>query len=433
MRLVKLFTNFIPGNNIILISPAKKITGIRLLSSYFSSFKDKELVYDPGLEEDLSLTLKKVLKDLRPGKEDKWYLGLPLQYFSIANFTLPAAASENLDQAVKFSLMRHIPYDLNQAYLSYSVEESDHGLEISGAAAQKSEIEPYLQAAREAGISLTAFFPALILGPLSAGEGIFFSGNTSHQELLVWQQEKIRLMNWQQTQKDEQYLDFFNQSASLLENTVNLPQNLYVWNSQFSAEEVQEYLGAELENNGQELKGLNAADRLYKLKYAFNLTSANMLKKRKISAAISYAGLIFCLLALLTIPFAEMLGKHSYLKKLQANIAEVQGRANELNEIRQENENLQEYVEFMAQKAERQPNVLKILKEVTEVLPKTCWISAFDFADEQIVVQGFADSATGAIEALENSILFEKVQFDSPIKKSGSKESFKIVAQVVNN
>ncbi len=82
---------------------------------------------------------------------------------------------------------------------------------------------------------------------------------------------------------------------------------------------------------------------------------------------------------------------------------------------------------------------LEILTELTTILPSDSWITNLNYkgfdikgkkAAGELLITGFAASSSILIPLLEDSAYFEKVEFVGPIKKKGSKEQFKIKAEV---
>jgi Tfp pilus assembly protein PilN len=69
------------------------------------------------------------------------------------------------------------------------------------------------------------------------------------------------------------------------------------------------------------------------------------------------------------------------------------------------------------------------LEELTMLIPDDSWLTDFEFNgdEKKIILSGYSTSASKLIPILEDSKLFEKVKFTSPITKGGGvKENFKI-------
>jgi general secretion pathway protein L len=60
---------------------------------------------------------------------------------------------------------------------------------------------------------------------------------------------------------------------------------------------------------------------------------------------------------------------------------------------------------------------VRILQELTQILPTSVWIWQYKFSGREIEISGFADSASELIPLLDKSPLFEKVEFLAPVTK----------------
>jgi Tfp pilus assembly protein PilN len=84
---------------------------------------------------------------------------------------------------------------------------------------------------------------------------------------------------------------------------------------------------------------------------------------------------------------------------------------------------------------------LEVLTELANVLPKEAWVTNLNFKGFEIkskkkdggelIINGYADSSSSLIPLLEDSPLFEKVEFVGPIKKTKNKEQFKLSAKII--
>jgi Tfp pilus assembly protein PilN len=60
---------------------------------------------------------------------------------------------------------------------------------------------------------------------------------------------------------------------------------------------------------------------------------------------------------------------------------------------------------------------VRILQELTQILPSSVWIWQYKFSGREIEISGFADSASELIPLLDKSAIFEKVEFLAPVTK----------------
>jgi Tfp pilus assembly protein PilN len=72
---------------------------------------------------------------------------------------------------------------------------------------------------------------------------------------------------------------------------------------------------------------------------------------------------------------------------------------------------------------------LEALRELARILPPDSWISGYSAQGRTLTISGFAPSASAVQKVLEESAVFEDVQFASPVTRDGSgKDRFSIKA-----
>lgn len=424
------------STNIILFLLPRKLIVYQIYPQFLMSMtKDNRLEYELSPKHSWSELFVRVKKDIRPKLDDKWYLGLPFQYFSLVNFTLPKAAEENLDQAVRYALMRHVPYDISSVYMNHQKKVHDEFIEISASIAPKKTLQPVLDSLFQAGINITSVFPSLAFWAMTSQmDGVYFTGQPLNKELIVCQNKKIILQYWESIEYGTEEETFFEQSKTLLENITNLPKSLFLWESDLSASEVQHNLNIYFEQ-AENLTGISKfrIKKLPSLPYSINMVSKSALKQKKIATAVQIAIVAFFGLALLSIPIFKIAGKKKQLIEIEQNIAQIQKKAQKVRKLRDKNQELADYLNKIASRMKSKPLAIELLKEITEVIPQTAWLYSCSYSDQKISINGQAESATAVIEALENSPLFQEAHFDSPVRKSGSEDRFKIICQVVLN
>lgn len=430
-----MFNSLTPANNILFLLDHKLIVYQLYPHLLMSMVRENRLEYEISAKHSLAELLAQVKKDIKPKLDDKWYLGLPLQYFSLVNFTLPKAAEENLDQAVRYALMRHVPYDLSGVYMNHWKTIREEFIEISASIAPKKIVQPIIDSLFKGQINVTSIFPSLAFWAMTSQmDGVYFSGQATNKELIVCQNKKIILQYWESSGDGTEEGAFFEQSKTLLENITDLPKRLFLWESDFSAPEVQQKLNIYFEQ-AESLTSISKLriKKIPSLPYSINMVSKSALKQKKIASAIQVAVVAFFCLALLSIPVFKIAGKKKQLIKIEQNIEQIKKKAQKVRQLRDKNQELADYLNKIAARMKSKPLAIELLKEITEVIPQTAWIYSCAYSDQKIRINGQAESATSVIEALENSPLFHEVHFDSPVRKSGSEDRFKIVCQVVLN
>ncbi|MDZ7761346.1 MAG: PilN domain-containing protein [Desulfovermiculus sp.] len=420
-------------HHVLWVFPDKAVvqrTAANLVLSSVLPVQESEYHRPPDV--DVVTFLERIVSRLPAGRGDKWHIGLPLEYFFLVNFSLPQAAADNLDQAVKYALMRHVPFDLSTTYMDYSLVGSDGQVDIAAVVAQKEEIDPILHLLAQSRLTVRSIFPSLVQWSILAGDdGAYLLHSRGQTEIVVAQGGQISFHLWFRPSEQEGEEAVTQRGATLLENIPDHPKTLYIiGRDAFELQGLQSLQSSFARSEEMTRLPTPSVRALSESPYAISLLSPAVRKQEKMSRYLQISALVFVLLCLLAFPTADLLGTMRYRDQLQDKIESVQHQVKELEEIRSENQELENFFEALAQKVQTQPRAALILQEMTEVIPETAWLYSFHFAERKARIQGEADSATAVLEALENSPIFENVEYDSPVQKSGSRDRFQILAQV---
>jgi len=387
-----------------------------------------EQEYDLGPEGDLSTVLSLARTSMPSGSAGLCMLGLPLRHFSLASFTLPAAAARNLDEAVRYALMRHLPYDPEAARITYQSREDGERLDIFTLAIPDKALSAFLKAAASAGMTVQEVFPSLLYWARKKGEGIYVSLSAGYSEILVHSGARGFLHTWAE---DE---DLFVQEAEkLLSSMPNLPADLYLWGARDDAGAILDRMGLKpgkaVVLNLAHVRG-DPGDKGYLQGISIDVLPPKIRRQQKAAAYLAVVGLAFFLLAVAFWPLGGYLGHKRYLDGLEQKIAETAPMAQEQRELAEKNLELKEKITALANRQKAYPQVLEILAEVTRVVPETAWLSSFTCFETQVDIQGEADSATAVLEAMEDSLLFSRVRFSAPVTRTGERDRFSLEAVV---
>ncbi|MFO7803036.1 MAG: PilN domain-containing protein [Desulfovermiculus sp.] len=380
-----------------------------------------------GLANDVS----SVLHALPCAKGDKWHVGLPLEYFTLVNFNLPLAAQENLAQAVQYALMRHVPFDVASTYTAYRLMGANSQLEIAAVVAQRADVDPVSKVFTNLGLQVQSIFPGLVLWALSCGDGAYLLHAAGQTGLVVSQEGKVPCHLWSSSSIREDEEAFLRRGATLVENIPEKPKTLYVIGPDAEQMPGLNLFSAVFEHTQRmhnppfvSAKDVNAAP------YTRSLLSDADRRQERIGRILRLAACAFVLLSLVAFPLADILGTVGYKSRLQDKLDSVHSQVRELEAIRNQNQELVTFFDVLAQEVQSAPRAGIILKEMSEVVPVTAWLYSYHFSPEEVRIQGQAKSATAVLEALENSVMFADVRFDSPVQKSGEQDRFTIVARV---
>ncbi|MBN2333125.1 MAG: PilN domain-containing protein [Deltaproteobacteria bacterium] len=408
------------------------LTVYRLGGGLWSKLKVKEeREYELAGLAALPDVLRQIKQEYQPKSDDTILLGLPLKFFNVVHCHLPLAAVDNLDEAVRYELVRHLPYDLSKVHLHYVSRTEDDGLEITATVVPEVPVDHLLTAFGSAGLVLSTIFPALFfLAWLRAEEGLYLAGGRQTLEVVASDGSEIIYHAWERGPAIETGKTFLQQSRQMLENLPVPPRSFWLWQGEVPVAVMAEWL-APLEGSQYPLELPRIGDRPFAdFPYQVNLVPPKLLKRRKLMFWLQAASVLFFLLALLSLPLADLGGKRTRLKNLEHSLTEIRQHADQLNELRRKNQAMIDYFQGVARYVKKQPVAVNLLKEMTELFPADAWLESMEISGQQIHLRGSSTSATTVLEALENSPLFKEVAFDSPVVKRGPVETFKIVASL---
>ncbi len=381
--------------------------------------------------DDLGAAVAVLKNDCRPGLDDLLLLGLPLEVFTIVHFTLPLAAAESLDDAVGYELMRHVPHDLEGLHWGYRCHEEEGRLAVSVTLAARSRVQSYLAVFTAAGFNLSAVFPALFLLAWMIHEpGLYLGGGGGQCEMVLFDGQSVNFQAWESEETEAAGNPFLAQNLPLAENRGQVFEKVFLWSTaKVMAEELPQLrpmLVCTEINDLPETLRLDWAG----FPYSIDLISPQVLRRRQLWLKLEVAAVFFLLAALVGQPLAVLAGKRSHLQKLEKELTVVRLEADKLSGIRKHNKATISHLETLAQLVREQAVTIDLLKELTEVIPQDTWLRSLAVRSRKIHLQGTSASATAVVKALEDSPLFYKVHFDSPVVKKGSSETFKIVVDL---
>jgi len=362
--------------------------------------------------------------------EDNLIVGLPLRLFNLVNFSLPRAAEENLDEAIGYELTRHVPYELDSClFHTASVAQADH-LQITATLALKETLQPYLAALSAAGFSVTAIAPALVLVAwMTNRDGIFIHYPEPFAEFLVYHRHEVVFSTTVEVATDGEK-DNFAAPLTVIQDYRDEADQLQLWNVNGAAKEMIAAWTQVPEQVEIDVAIATVLPLERNFPYKIDLISKQMRHRKRLKNWLAAAACLFFLLSLTAYPVAFFAGKYATLKNLEKKLDVVRQRAQALDSLRQDNQAMIERYEKLADYIRSRPQVLDALKEITDIIPTDTWLNSLQLHGRHLILRGTAVEATTVIEALVGSPLLQDVQFDSPVVKKGSRETFTIVASL---
>jgi Tfp pilus assembly protein PilN len=123
--------------------------------------------------------------------------------------------------------------------------------------------------------------------------------------------------------------------------------------------------------------------------------------------------------------------RHVYASSLDA---EIEALKPQVAEVLAQEENLSQTTaayQVLQARVETHDSNLEALLELARVLPPDCWISGYSSQGRSVTISGFAQSASAVQKVLEESPVFEDVQFTSPVTRDATgRDRFSVKASV---
>ena len=412
--------------------------------------------------EAVGARVKDFLRQHRIGSVCIW-VGLPAEMVIQTVIGLPSAAKENLAKALEYELPKYIPLAAEDIYFRYQILDEDRDkrqLKILVAAVKKKDLAPIIELRNQldAGIcgvesTATAGINGLKWAARSISEKAYAlayaADNTLH--LGYFEDEQLQFMRTLDLKEDLMYQteQIFRESdyAGTLSAESDSTAAIKVYcagpdatadmlgilnqspNLEFSLLDPDQ--SALEENSPIPGTGL-ALKSLQHVAIDINLFPEQFRKKPSvIGRYLMLALVVLMLITGMTWTGSHFLHQRIADRRVDRELNELSGEIQALEQVQSEMTALQEKIDYLDSLRQERIPALDFLKELTEILPDTAWLLGLSVEDNQVEIQGYADSSTQLIPQLEASALFSDAKFISVITKDrAGKEVFKIGLEI---
>jgi len=111
-------------------------------------------------------------------------------------------------------------------------------------------------------------------------------------------------------------------------------------------------------------------------------------------------------------------------QKIAPSVEALRREETELNRLRKE-------IAFFSDLKQRRGVVMRVLDELSRIVPTNAYVSNLRLRENNLELQGAAESASNLIPLLERSPIFENVAFNAPSSKGrDGRETFSIKADI---
>jgi len=375
-------------------------------------------------------------------------VSIPREKALLRFLRLPLATKENLRKVLEYEAPKLIPFDKEAFFFDYQVLKEDaEWVYLIAVFVKKDELEPYLNLLKKVGIQ-----PISIQIPAVSALNLFFyhEGDKGHEVSVLldvnspfYEMNILEGKEWKDSfhlplggeKQEERILHAFRR-GSLKEPTLSRAM-FFVYGLDATEKALPNFqqadgmkgvapppmdrieVGADetlpdyiYPSIGLPLTGLT--DTRLKV----NLLPVEMRKKVR-----EYGKPVFLILLSLALVLGLTWGGgvySRYEKELESLRAEIKKKKPEVEAVeklqKQRTELTTEIAEF-EKIARGAVSEVRILQELTQILPDSVWIWQYKFSGREIEISGFADSASELIPLLDKSSLFEKVEFLAPVTK----------------
>ncbi len=399
-------------------------------------FEEDRIANPESLASSVSLAIKE-LKASRIAIS----LNVPRDWMIVRTVDLPVAVKETISDVVAYELDRLTPLSAENAYYDFRIVGEQEGrLKLIIAAVRSDMIDRYREALKKERIDvdrLTVNLFGLVAlckylencretvcvqvdsfgyegglvrdGLVTAfSAGMFQDGNVSAQKGAVIEGigsllEKARDDGF----SGSVFLYTMERTPLVLDREFEVPVKVIF------DDEVRRKFYTDIANISPGAGG-GVVDSLWANAKGLNLLEKGVAKKTRVPVLGSV--MLIMLFAAALIPYF-LLPLQREEKRLVEIGRQVNLRKDEVRKV----EGLRKDVEALAAETESidrfkgsEPLMLDMLKELTNVLPKTVWLTRTRLTDATADIEGYASSASEILPKLEQSKLFKKVEFASP-------------------
>jgi general secretion pathway protein L len=151
-------------------------------------------------------------------------------------------------------------------------------------------------------------------------------------------------------------------------------------------------------------------------------------KRRRLRLTFGSVSAMVSILLAVAILVTPLWQKHHLARRLDAEVARLRTQAIAVDEVRQELERVRQGSTAVLQRKLEQPQILEMLRELTDRLPEDTWVQNLEFSADQVDLRGESGQATALIAILEQAPGIEGVSFGSPVTQIArtGKERFNI-------
>lgn len=121
------------------------------------------------------------------------------------------------------------------------------------------------------------------------------------------------------------------------------------------------------------------------------------------------------------------------VERLEQEVERLRGEADRVMALQRELEDALAAANFLAERREREPVAVRVLDEVTRIMPDDVWLQQLQMRDGELLFSGLADQAQRIVEPVNESALLADMEFRGSVRidRRSGKERFSARAAIV--
>ena len=370
--------------------------------------------------------------------------------------SLPRAASENLAQVVAYELDRFLPLPADNLFYGFQVlAETETEIRLMLMALPRDQVEVCLRLLTEATLSPVA----LEMAPMAAGKVFALSGRPLPPSWLLLHLEDA---SFELTHLQGARMKAFAQGRNL--RGQDLSRAILAQVNKMAAEPPEPRVLGIYGHGGTDFKVGALKQHELEVIYPSHLAIPGLQPEMNLGEVLPAVGAgLSCLgqappgvnllplaaraavrmgrvsstttLLLVFLGLCCLWGVSAFihtrveLYRVNQQIATLSPEAKKVESLLQESRALAKQMESL-RKIGQSPNKLKVLKDLTQLIPDNTWLSSLQLSKQYVNLGGTSTAASDLIPLLDKSGLLKKTEFASPTVTDASKlEHFKIKAE----
>lgn len=368
---------------------------------------------------------------------------------------VPVASLKDLEKALRFEIEKHIPFENESSYCFQVIGKTKKGFSVLLSVVKKSALAEAISGFTRSGLENVYAFPwhagyynALFHGRKASGKtAAFFHPFGDHAAFDVFYGPFPVYSKTLKADAQGRWPDIVEREARFaLSHVEELTEKKAVSELYIVADE-----GIENWFPGQEsgipLKALcgkepgfpaaayaafgaaYAASGKARLNACFPPVPERRFEGRHTIRALSASVAALLFVTAVSYPLKDRVS----LMRIERSLSGIEAEKEQMDKLRDDLLALDTRIKAIERiKGAQTPGVLDMLKEVTVLSPESTWLTALEYDNDVVQMEGYSDRASKLLLQLGQSGLMRDVEFAGPVVKASGKELFRIKTRLTN-